>query len=42
VTLQIPVHGCCIPGYFAAGCVKTAYLMGTTKEGTGCADPSGP
>jgi len=41
VALQMPVHGCCFPGSFAAGCVKTAYLMRTEKGGTGCADPSG-
>ena len=41
VALWMPVHGCCSPGSFAAGCVKTAYLLRTAKGGKRCADPSG-
>jgi len=41
VALRMTVHGCCFPGSFAAGCVKTAYLLRTAKGGKRCADPSG-
>jgi len=32
VALRMPVHGCCFPGPFAAGCVKTVYLVEQSRE----------